>query len=238
MSFTSRTPNPAGGAPADMPPARVRRICSLRRAALLAGAALPLLAAGCGFQPIHAERSRAGPAALAQVEIELIEDRTGQMLRNALLDRFRPRGGGGSRYSLNVELAETREDLGIRRDAVATRANLILVARYRVAPHGGGDPLISGSSRSISSYNILTSDFATLSARNDARERAVRQIADQIEERVAAWLLQTGGRAVPPPAGTPPTGTPGSGTPGSAPPGTAPPASIPQGNGTQGDGTR
>ena len=46
---------------------------------------------------------------------------------------------------------------------------------------------------SVNSYNILTSDFATLSARANARSRAVRQLALDIKERLAVWLVQTGG---------------------------------------------
>ena len=53
-----------------------------------------------------------------------------------------------------------------------------------------------GQVRSVNSYNILTSDFATLSAREDARKRAVRVLALDIKERLSVWLVQTGGRSV------------------------------------------
>ena len=49
-----------------------------------------------------------------------------------------------------------------------------------------------GSARSVNSYNILTSDFATLSAREDARRRGVNQLALEIRERTSVWLIRIG----------------------------------------------
>ena len=169
---------------------------SRRYAFAVAGAALMVIA-GCGFQPVHGERSAASSAGLANFDIALIADRTGQMMRNELLQQMQPRGAVASpRFVLGVKLTESRTDLAIRKDNVATRANLKLIAQFSVVSRSGGSLLFSGQARSVNSYNILTSDFATLSARADARSRAVRQLALDIKERLAVWLVQTGGRAV------------------------------------------
>lgn len=169
------------------------------RAVVPAFVMLALLAlAGCGFQPIHAQRSQASPEALAQIEIELIENRIGQILRNELLQRFHPRGTSkDARFSLRTTLTESLQDLGIRKNTVATRGNLTLTATFSISPRAGGDALFNGTATSIISYNILTSDFATLSARADARRRGAREIADQITQWASVWLVQTGGQAVP-----------------------------------------
>ena len=166
---------------------------SRRYAFAVAGAALMVIA-GCGFQPIHGERSAASSAGLANFDIALIADRTGQMMRNELLQQMQPRGAVASpRFVLGVKLTESLTDLAIRKDNVATRANLTLIAQFSVVSRSGGSLLFSGQARSVNSYNILTSDFATLSARADARSRAVRQLALDIKERLAVWLVQTGG---------------------------------------------
>lgn len=167
---------------------RIRLLCL--GAALLAGA-------GCGFQPIHGQKSAASSAALANFDIALIAERTGQMMRNELLQQMQPRGAVASpRYGLGVALTESPADLAIREDDVATRANLTLTARFSVMSRVDGSVLFSGQVRSVNSYNILTSDFATLSAREDARKRAVRVLALDIKERLSVWLVQTGGRPV------------------------------------------
>ena len=164
-------------------------------AALAAGL---VLLGGCGFEPVYGERSQASGDALARFEIALIADRTGQMLRNELLARMQPYGEGrtATGFVLKIEVTEARQDLAIRKDDSATRANLSLNAVFHVLQPGGKEPLFNGAATAVVSHNILTSDFATISAREDARRRGVRQLADRIKERLSVWLIQTGGRRV------------------------------------------
>ena len=134
---------------------------------------------------------------LSTVDISLIPNRTGQMLRNELLQKFQPRGPAKpARFTLLVNLTESLQNLGIRKDAVATRANLFLNAAFTVTDRKNGRTVYSGEAGSINSYDILTSDFATLSALKDARRRAVRQLAIKIRERISVWLLRTNERPV------------------------------------------
>ena len=103
-----------------------------------AGAAL-MVVAGCGFQPFHGERSAASSAGLANFDIALIADRTGQMMRNELLQQMQPLGAVASpRFVLGVKLTESLTDLAIRKDNVATRANLTLIAQFSVVSRSDG----------------------------------------------------------------------------------------------------
>jgi len=166
---------------------------SSTRAARILALVAALAVAGCGFQPIHGQRSAASSEALATIDIGLIADRTGQMLRNELLRQMQPRGGRTpARYALSVSMGESLQNLAIRKDETATRANLILIARFSVTSRSDDKKLFSGTARSVNSYNILTSDFATLSAREDARRRGVQQLASGIKERLSVWLVQAG----------------------------------------------
>ena len=116
------------------------------------------------------------------------------MLRNELLQQMQPRGQTPTRYSLAVTLTESLSNLGIRKDEVATRANLTLSASFTITELGGAKRVFSGSARSVNSYNILTSDFATLSTREDARRRGINQLALEIRERLSVWLIRAGER--------------------------------------------
>lgn len=161
--------------------------------------ALTAVCAGCGFQPIHGDRSRASAAALEGFDIELIPDRSGQLLRTELLQRFRPRGETGpARFTIRVGLSESLQNLAVRIDDTATRANLRLRATFSVVNRADRLVYYKGVAQSVNSYNILTSDFATLSARADARRRGVRELANDIKERISVWLFQTGGARVEP----------------------------------------
>ena len=165
----------------------VHRCRPLAYSALVAALAV----SGCSFKPIHGHQSGASSAALAAIDIKLIADRSGQMLRNELLKRMQPRGQARPRYSLSVSLTESLANLGIRKDEVATRANLTVSARYTITELGGAKRRFSGSARSVNSYNILTSDFGTLTAREDARRRAVTRLAWELRERISVWLIRS-----------------------------------------------
>lgn len=162
---------------------------SARSSALLA--ALVLLGA-CGFRPLYGSKEKGAAAAeLAAVEIKPIADRAGQQLHNLLLDRINPRGRPAKpRYILKIRLTQGIERLAVRKTAFSTRANLRLTAAFVLAPAGGGKVLVSGTSLAISSYNILDSEFATLTSEKDARFRATGQLAEDIRTRLAVFFTQ------------------------------------------------
>lgn len=168
------------------------------RAHLAAGtfvAILLLLTAGCGFQPVYGGGAPVR-ADMAAVEIALIADRSGQLLRNELLDRLTPKGAAQMpRYMLVVELAESKQNLAIRRDDTATRANLILTAQFKLSENVSDDLVLEGRSRSLNSYNISTFEFATLSAETDARRRATRELAQDIATQLALYFDAAGAQA-------------------------------------------
>ena len=152
-------------------------------------ACAPAWLAGCGFKPIYGGGyDSASHQELAAVKIEPIKDRLGQQLHNHLLDRInlfgRPQK---ARYRLRVLLRENKEELAIQKSEIATRANLTLVAEFNLNDLNSRR-LFFGSSRVTTSYNILTSDYATLVAEHDARQRAVTDIGSDIANRLAAYF--------------------------------------------------
>lgn len=159
------------------------------------GAAVMLLVAavtvsGCGLKPLYSRQAGGAPENLSAISVERIPDRVGQKLHNLLLDRLNPKGPAAkTRYVLTVKVNESQQNLGVQKDAFATRANLTLSANFTLALTGdSGRDAFHGVASSTNSYNILRSEFATLNARNDARDRALREIADEIRSRVAVAL--------------------------------------------------
>ena len=149
--------------------------------------------AGCGFQPLHRASgggagSDASAATLGSVRIASIADRSGQQLRNLLLDRMTPRGAPAvPRYVLTVRLAEQRREIALRTDETPTRVTLTLTARFALSPVGEARMFRSGAV-SANGYNVLQSDFATLAAERDARRRALNMLSEEITLRVGAAL--------------------------------------------------
>ena len=125
----------------------VRRLAWHRLAGSVVASLLLLNLAGCGFRPIYGsaanglngdgghESSQAGgvKAALAQVKIGLIPDRSGQQLRNQLLDLMNA-GGEPSRpvYRLDITLTTEKTALATRSDASVSLSRLRTVLRYKL----------------------------------------------------------------------------------------------------------
>jgi LPS-assembly lipoprotein len=149
------------------------------------------LLAACGFRPLYGDQSAAAVSSeeLAAVQIDLIRDREGQMLRNTLLDRFQPAGAAPKPlYGLTVGLAIQRVGLAINPDETGSRANYIMLADYTVRSLADGSVLFKGRSRAVTGYNVLDSEFATTSSEADASRRAVYDLSEQITTRVSIVL--------------------------------------------------
>lgn len=165
-----------------------------RLAAWLLAAALPLAAAGCGFTPVYGDNSTSvGPAAqdrLSHVAIDLIPDRLGQILRNELIDQFyRATGRPADATShLSIGLASFKENLGIQKDATATRARLRVTANVNLIDNVSGKVLYHTDVRSIVSYDISQAQFSTLVTEQDGYNRAVEEIGKEITMRLALYF--------------------------------------------------
>ena len=156
-------------------------------------AALAVLAA-CGFQPIYGSKGTPGTQIeMASIEVGIIKDRQGQQLRNFLLDRINPGGTPQSpNYTLTVVLTSGKEFLAFRKSRFSTRANLNFVAVFNLK--GKNQYLgknFSGTSKITVSYNILSSHFATLTAEENARTRAVKELSADISNRIAAFFRRS-----------------------------------------------
>ncbi len=146
---------------------------------------------GCGFRPLYGSGAVVGdvPEQLNQTEIAVIPDRTGQLLRVYLIEQMNPAGRPASpRYRLQASVQESQLPLGIQRDDTATRYNLILTAPFSLIEAGSNEVLLARTVRVITGYDFLNDQFATLTAERDARERALRQISEDIRTRVALYF--------------------------------------------------
>lgn len=172
------------------------------RALICVGAAGLLL--GCGFQPLYGSRagqlkgpSRAAGSVtndMAYVDVAVIADRGGQLVRNRLLDLLHPNGKAERPvFRLTVDLKESREGLAIQQDDSATRYNLRLYAQFRLIDNRNGAVLLDSAARAIAAYNVVRSDYANLISQIDARKRAAYSVAEGIQSRIAVYFSRQRG---------------------------------------------
>ncbi len=129
---------------------------------------------------------------LAAVQVGVIPDRSGQLLRNELVRQLNPAAGTQpGRYTLAVILKETVDTFAVERSGFATTANVEVVATYTLTEDATGNPVLAATSRAVSGYNLLDNAFSTYVASGDARTRAIEQIAFEIRNRLAAHFAKS-----------------------------------------------
>jgi LPS-assembly lipoprotein len=160
----------------------------LRAAALLLLGGL----SGCGFHPLYATDPKAPHTdftqQMARVRVESIEDRNGQILRNALIQHLTPEGEPTKPlYTLSVTLSEAMSGVGFQKDASASAGEMTITADFALHNPNGTIALL-GSTTSVVDVNYLGPTYASVAAERDAEQRALSTIADTITDRVAIFL--------------------------------------------------
>jgi LPS-assembly lipoprotein len=164
-----------------------------RRAFLTLGAGTAL--AGCGFQPVYMPTAsgQAGPPQreLAAINVNLIPDRPGMLLRQALQDRFEGAGDDTARrYDLAVNFWITGDAIGMQFDTTITRVRLVGHATWTLlAEDPGRTNLTKGSARAADAENVLDSQYFAADLETETiQKRVAMAVADQITLQLAAYF--------------------------------------------------
>lgn len=145
---------------------------------------LSLLALGaCGFTPVY------GPGGAAaglwgKIEHDEPRNRDGFLL----VRRFEERLGVPSapRYRLSTGVRRRTERVAVTSEGVAQRYQVIGDALYTLYDRETGQPVARGEVAGFVSYSALRTTVATRAAENDATERLMVVLADQIVARLQA----------------------------------------------------
>jgi len=159
------------------------------RVGVVAAAFLLLALAGCGFRPLYGTHSSDPHVTsdLSSIYIRPLPDREGQLVHNALLVRFNPKGeAGGARFQMDVNIGLNEGQVAVGRDGTATRALVTYSAAYTLFE--GNIALTSGQFARIYSYDYVPQQYSDVSARADVGRRAAEEIADEIRNRIATYF--------------------------------------------------
>ena len=160
---------------------------------LILGASATL--AGCGFQPVYMRTAsdNAGPAQrdLAAVNVAIIPDRPGQLLRQALQDRLEMGSSAEQRrFDLRVSFWIAGEGLAVNPDTTSSRVRLIGNASWTLYAQ---DPahtfLVNGGARAIDGFNQFDAQFFGSDLETESVQRRIANaVADQITAQLAIYF--------------------------------------------------
>jgi len=141
---------------------------------------LLLTLSACGFTPLYAN----DPA--GQIRIEMIEGRSGHVLRKNLLLELAPGlPGMDSPARLSIELDENLSRLALQPDEAATRTDIIAEARYELIYD---DVSLTGKSEAETSFLVPLAPYSDLTSQIDASERAMALLARRIADDLRLQL--------------------------------------------------
>lgn len=149
------------------------------------------LLTGCGFHPLYGGGETSGTvfAAGHEVSIATMPDRSGQFLRNQLIDRLNPKGQPERpAYKLSASINESIDKLNIARDSSVTRGQIVLKVTFKLTRLSDNKIVFNGTSHALNAYNVTAEQYAALINEQDARERSLEEIADDIALRIGLYL--------------------------------------------------
>lgn len=172
----------------------------LRNILTLSGIVCSLCA--CGFEPLYVERTSNDDMwyyndkfntdivnEMAQIKIETVTDRIGQMIKNELIDIFNPRGAPkGAEYFLKLKpVQELVTQQALRDDITATREKVKYTVRYELWGRQKGF-LIEGSTWVYLSYDLLDNPYSTTMDKKKIEKDGAKIIAHDIALRIGAYF--------------------------------------------------
>ena len=170
-----------------------------RAAKALTGLLLLAALAGCGFKPLYGDRgvtSMADTLANIAVVVDGGDGQVGRLVQYELLDNLSSSGVAPKNADYRVDLTTSfyERDLAIQRDAEVTRTSVVAMVTFRLVDTRTGQQVMRSVARSRSSYNRVASEFANITASQDAQRRLAKTIADDIRIQIAVELDRIAGK--------------------------------------------
>jgi LPS-assembly lipoprotein len=161
-----------------------------RRLLALAALATPIISAGCGWEPLYADReTQPASAALRAIKVNPIPERPGQVLEMGLRTAFNPGGEPvKQRYMLNVSLERALYSTGIQSQGLGTRGEVHITARYQLIDIETKKALQTGFIHSSDAFDIQANGYSTVVAQDDATRRDIEEIRREIITRMTLYL--------------------------------------------------
>jgi hypothetical protein len=146
----------------------------------------------CGFQPLYGPHSAFPQDDLQQIDVKVITDRSGQIMRNKLLYLLHHQAKTKKAYVLDVVMSESRSDQVYDRDATAKRAVIKIDVRMVLRPSRDTKVLFEktldesigfsfGPNAEFASYTSIVSEV-------DAKERLIEHLSRKITHELSLYF--------------------------------------------------
>ncbi len=158
---------------------------------------LPAMVGACGFQPLYSVSGTGSVFSdFSSVQVAPAKDRIGQLLSNELRQLLNVSSGvPRPQYRLVTTVRESTSSLAVKKSALATRAILTAQVSYNLVSLRTHRTVTSGNNDIAVGYNIYSAEYATIAAEKDARNRAIKELAQDIRLQLGTYFKNTSASA-------------------------------------------
>ena len=127
---------------------------------------------------------------LSKVKVGYVEGRSGQVLRNDLVDALNPRGEPNEpQYTLTLRIEEPQQNLAFQRNNSVTNVGYSVIAYWTLMDRNGAT-VFTNSSSSSQQYAMSNSQYATAASALNVRDRIMLDISSDIRNRLAQYFVE------------------------------------------------
>jgi LPS-assembly lipoprotein len=146
---------------------------------------------GSGFRPLYGQTTSGigVQASMRKIDVRPIPSRVGQRIRNELI--FQNTGGGEAdqpAYRLEISIKESLGTSFVKSTGESLSQIYALEAVFSLVRISDKKVLIKSNSNARAEFERFQQIYSNVRAKDDAENRAARQIADDIRTRVAIAL--------------------------------------------------
>lgn|GEM_PF-3066398 len=146
----------------------------------------------CGFKPMLSSENGEILKAFQQIDIPVIANREGQIMRNELKKMFYVEGPSDvKRYELRVTTSSSDRNMSYLSDQTAGRKNVTVTAKYTLYDIENKKILTSGSLSRQGYYTVSTaSSFGTIISAERVKMDAVLLVARDMRVQIANYFMK------------------------------------------------
>lgn len=155
---------------------------------------MPFLLSSCGFRPQYKEPDYSFSSRFAQVDIPVIADRYGQILRNNLTNFVGESAAKDRRYQFAVTLGVGHRGVGFETNMNTTRSEVSLSASYTFVDRHGQFKPRQGLCRTSEYYSLSKLQiFQNINIEKNAPLRGLETISRCLIDRLSILLNESHG---------------------------------------------
>jgi hypothetical protein len=145
---------------------------------------------GCGFRPQYSySTSQKGDYDFSRVEIPIIKDRYGQMLRNSITNFVGEENRNNSKFVYSIQLNTSHRDLGFEKNLNTSRSEVVLLANYTFSDKNNKGMKVQGYCRTSEYYSLSkTQIFQSVSAEKNAPIKGLETLSRCLIDRLVILM--------------------------------------------------